>query len=369
MKKYFRSCMYVAAGYFLFPVTGITQPSKDSGAPALHHLSQRNNLFESDKILEITLRGNIRELLNDRAETPQNHPILVLYKSEDSTEISIPADVKTRGHFRKLSENCNYPPLLLHFAKTEAQKSSIFNGQDKCKLVMPCQGDEYVIREWLVYKLYNMVTPKSFRSRLVSVKLDDTKNKKNATPFYGILLEEQHQMAKRNGAVSVVIKIRPEQTEPDAFITMAVFEYLIGNTDWSIQYLQNIKLIAPDSNAVPTAVPYDFDHAGLVNAPYARPAEELILRSVRERRYRGYCILDTKKFDGVIALYNRLKKDIYGLYADCPLLDEKYKKATIKYLDEFYATINNVVAMQKEFGYPCNKNGTGNIVIKGLKED
>ena len=93
------------------------------------------------------------------------------------------------------------------------------------------------------------------------------------------------------------------------------------------------------------------------------------MSSVRERRYRGYCIHDMKKFDGVIALYNRLKKDIYDIYTDCPLLDAKYIKATIKYLDEFYVTINNADAMQKEFGYPCDKNGTGNVVIKGLRED
>ena len=76
-----------------------------------------------------------------------------------------------------------------------------------------------------------------------------------------------------------------------------------------------------------------------------------------------------KIFDPVIALYNNLKPAIYGIYSDCTLLDEKYKKATLKYLDEFYETINDPKKVQKEFGYPCDKNGTGNVVIKGLRDN
>ncbi|MEO8711596.1 MAG: hypothetical protein ABI405_05700, partial [Parafilimonas sp.] len=147
-----------------------------------------------------------------------------------------------------------------------------------------------------------------------------------------------------------------------------MFQYLIGNTDWSIQYLQNIKLIATDSTQIPTAVPYDFDHAGIVNAPYAEPAEELEMSSVKQRRYRGYCMQDIKEFDSTIAFYNNIKPAIYALYTNCSLLNAKYVKTTIKYLDDFYKTINDPVAFKKEFNYPCDKNGTGNVIIKGLKD-
>ena len=99
------------------------------------------------------------------------------------------------------------------------------------------------------------------------------------------------------------------------------------------------------------------------------PAEELQMRSIRERRYRGYCVKNLKVFEDVIARYNRLKSDIYKLYSDCTLLDAKYIKSTIQFLDEFYETINNPKLWQKAFSYPCDKNGTGNVVIKGLKED
>jgi len=337
--------------------------------PLVKSSNNGHKLFESDSILEITISGNVKELLNDRSDQPKDHPMNISYKEEDGSEISLIADLKTRGHFRKLSGNCDYPPLQVNFTKNEALKSSIFKGQNKLKLVMPCSGDEYVVREWMVYKLYNLITPYSFKARIVKVTLNNTKSNKISKPFYGILLEDEDQMAKRNGGISVTRKMLPNRTEPNSFLTMAVFQYLIGNTDWSVQYMQNIKLVASDSLSVPVAVAYDFDHSGMVNAPYAKPAEELLMGSVRERRYRGYCIVDMKTFDPVIALYNKLKPAVYSIYKECTLLDEKDIKSTLKYLDEFYETINDPKKVKSEFGYPCDSNGTGNVVIKGLRED
>jgi hypothetical protein len=169
--------------------------------------------------------------------------------------------------------------------------------------------------------------------------------------------------------IAVEKKLSPQQLQPDPFLTMAVFQFLIGNTDWSIQYRHNIKLLSKDSSGVPLPVPYDFDHAGIVNTPYAKPAEELHMSSIRERRYRGYCMHDIKVFELVIAHYNSLKNEIYNLYNNCTFLDTKYKKSALSFLDEFYATINNPKAWQKEFAYPCDKKGTGNVVIKGLNSD
>lgn len=238
------------------------------------------------------------------------------------------------------------------------------------KLVVPCKEDSYVVREWLVYKLYNLVTPKSFRTRLVQVQLNDPKRKKQPSAFYGFLIEDEKKLAERNQQVVINRKgLRPEEVERSNFLNMAVFEFMIGNTDWSVQYLQNIKLVAADSNKVPIAVPYDFDLAGIVGASYALPAEELQLASVRVRRYRGYCIRDMKTFDDAIALFNKLRTGFYEVYTNCSLLDPKYVRNTTEYLDDFYKTINDPKALKKDFGYPCDPNGTGNVVIKGLGND
>jgi len=306
-------------------------------------LFAQKGLFETDDVLHVRLKGNLKDLLNDRSQVPKDFPVLFSFMKEDSSQQEIPVQVKNRGHFRRMKSNCEYPPLLIQFPKDGPHLSTEFKEQKKLKLVMPCTGDNYVIREWLVYKIYNLINPKSFRARLVKVTLDDEKNKKQVNPFYGILLEEEKQMAARNNMISV--------------------------TDWSIQYLQNIKLIAKDSTSITHAVPYDFDHAGIVHAPYARPAPELLMNSIRERRYRGHCMSNLKPFEPVIEQFKGLKNDIYGIYANCPLLDEKYKKNTAQFLDEFFAVIEDPKAWQKAFSYPCDPKGTGNVVIKGLKQD
>lgn len=113
-------------------------------------------------------------------------------------------------------------------------------------------------------------------------------------------------------------------------------------------------------------VPYDFDHTGIVDTPYAHPAEALNFATVKQRRYRGYCIVNMKEFDPVFDLFNDLKSEIYQIYSNNPLLDEKYIKRTLKYLDDFYAIINHTKDASEAFQYPCNSRG--HVVIKGLKK-
>jgi len=337
---------------------------------SIQGFSQSSELFNSDQLLEITLNGDVAGLMKDRGENPQYHEFKLSYKDSNSALIELPVQIKARGHFRKLKENCNYPPLLLNFSK-ETSKNSIFSEQDKVKLVTPCKDEKYVVREYLVYKMHNLLTPKSFKARLVKFDLvsNDPKSK-DILPLYGILLEEEDQMAKRNDAVIVEGKmIKPGQTQKDDFLNMAVFEYLIGNTDWSVQYYQNVKLIASDSLSIPSTVPYDFDHAGIVGAPYAQPAQELMLSSTRERRYRGYCIKDMTQFDAVLSKYNQLKDNFYKVYTDNKLLEESYLKSTVKFLDDFYKTINDPKKLKSDFQYPCQADGTGNVVIQGLKKN
>jgi hypothetical protein len=332
-------------------------------------LGQSSSLFDSDEVIELNLLGDLKTVFKDRGDDPQYHSATLQYKADLKT-INIPLKIKTRGHFRKISSNCKYPPILLNFKKSSTPKSSVFDGQDKMKLVTHCRGEKYVINEYLVYKLYNLITPRSFKARLVRVVFKDTVKNKSSIPYYGILLEEEKQMAKRNQSSSLEkIGLRPEVTQKEDFLKMAVFEYMIGNTDWSVQYQQNIKLIKTDSTSLPIAIPYDFDHAGIVRAPYAKPAPELQLSSTLQRRYRGYCMPEMNQFTEAFETFNRLKDDFYALYDGNPLLSSSYQSQTLKFLDRFYETINDPKKVRYAFSYPCDKSGTGNIVIQGLKKD
>lgn len=317
--------------------------------------------------MEITLKGDARSLFKNTQGEAIYFDFSLEYLSETGEELELPLRVKTRGHFRREMNMCSYPPLLLNFSKDDV-KNTPFSEQDKLKLVMPCQGDKYVMREYYAYKIYNILTPKSFRVRLVRVTVEDQSEKaKEYDSFLGFLIEEEDQMAERNHMTSLDRDlVSPEAIVEEDFFRMAVFQYLIGNTDWSIQYRQNIKLINSAESGRPFAVPYDFDHAGIVRAPYANPAPELKLASVTDRRYRGYCVEEMDVFEKTFSEFIENKVEIYALYTSSDLLDEKYIKSTVKFLDTFFETIATPKRAAMDFQYPCLSDGTGNIVIKGL---
>lgn len=330
-------------------------------------LASGQGLFESDSILDLKIAGDLKTLMNDRSETPSDHPES-LYWSEGGVEQGLSVLMRTRGHFRKTMGDCDYPPLLIQFRPSDTLARSIFRGQRKTKLIVPCRDAEYVVREWLVYRIHALTTPMGFRARLVRITLSDTRTGKAPTTTYGILLEEEGQMAARNGMVSVSRDIAPEKCQRDAYLSMAIFEYFIGNTDWSVQYGQNVKLIAADSTAMPITVPYDFDQCGFVNAPYARPAEELQLSNVQVRRFRGYCVQDLKAFDPAITKLVGLRGEIEKLVNDAPVLTPKSKAQTIRFLSGFYDMMADPKRHQRELAYPCDPSNPGvNVVIRGLR--
>ena len=322
----------------------------------------------TDEILSLTLSGDIKTVLKDRGDDPQYHPVELSYVV-DQKEVKIPLKIKTRGNFRKSASNCKYPPLMLNFPKSRVTANTVFSGQNKIKLVTPCQGDKYIIHEYLVYKLYNLFSPQSFKVQLLEISFKDTIKQNKINTYYGLLLENEDHMAQRNNA-SLFEKVgyKPTQVDRIKFLEMAVFQYLISNTDWSVQYQQNVKLLKSEQNKLPIAVPYDFDHAGIVRSPYAKPAPALKLDNVLIRRYRGFCITDMSIYQPIFDKFNKLKPDIYALYEQNLIISSSYKTKTVKFLDEFYDTINDPGKALIAFGYPCDLSGTGNVVIKGLRK-
>lgn len=327
---------------------------------------EKDRLFSNDDILHFKLTGNLNALFKDRSDKSSYHPVSIQYIGKDSQTVSINLMAKTRGHFRRDKKNCKMPPILLDFPKKSNIKNTVFEDQKKLKLVVPCQGDDYIIKEYLVYKLYNLISDKSFRARLVQVDFQDSSGNRKSETHYCILIEDEKKMAERNKSFVLKKKmVDMRNTDNIEFKKMAVFQYLIGNTDWGVPYLQNIVLITKDSLMVPVTVPYDFDHAGIVDASYAGAAPELEISSVRVRLYRGFCE-NTKNFAETFDLFNKKKKDIYDVYNNCPLLNSKYIKFVIRYLDDFYKTINNDKLIDAEFGKPCHTDVR--VEIKGLKK-
>jgi hypothetical protein len=324
------------------------------------------DLFDSEEILELTLEGDLRTLMRDRSSDPSYFEMKLHYRNEDSEIVTQDLRVRTRGKSRRL--NCKNPPLMFNFKKHEVPDSSPFSGYSKMKVVVPCEGEKYVLREYLVYKMYNELTDYSFRVRLIQLTYHDTRRDKVSEPVYAFLIEDEDDLAARSMAgLYKKNNLRPESIEQEAFSRMSVFAYMIGNTDWSIQYRHNMKILFLDEEKEFIAVPYDFDLVGLVSAPYAEPAEALKLRSVRERVYRGYCLDDLDKLQPTFEHFHQRKAEIYATLTQDSLLEKGYINWAMDYLDQFYETIADRKKNAAAFSYPCDAAGTGNVVISGIR--
>lgn len=343
-----------------------TPDSKDSTAQKkTAKTKQLGPLFESEEVLPFTILSNLKVLLKDRGEKPSNHWGQIEYSATNENPTVIPIKMKVRGNFRRLSKNCMFPPLLLDIDKKK-KGNSVFDYQNKLKLVTHCINEDYILQEYLVYKMYNLLTNYSFKARLSQVTYRDSAANREPETKRAFLLEDETDLAKRNGAkVSNLKQLRPNQLDTLSMATLSVFEYLIGNTDWSVPFLHNVKLFREEGRYL-IAVPYDFDHAGIIQAKYAVPSEYLSIVSVRDRLYRGINY-PPAIFQQVFDNFRKMKPQLYALYVDNPQLKPSYIKHTVKYLDEFYKVIDSPKAVQQQFVQPGKENGSGTVVVKGLK--
>ena len=230
-------------------------------------------------------------------------------------------------------------------------------GQEKLKLVTHCQNrrdeyEQYVVEEYLIYRMYNLLTERSLRVRLTRMTYADSGRSDAPLTKYGFLLEDDREMAARNRAVLVEQKgLAQDEIDPDNMGLVAVFEYMIGNTDWSVWGLHNVKLLE-DSAGVTRAVPYDFDWSGAISPPYAKPDSRLPIESVRQRLFRGSC-RSPEAFDALFEKFRAKKDAIYALYRSEPALSPKRAEQALRYYDDFYKTIGNQGAIKYEFLRAC----------------
>ena len=313
-----------------------------------------SSLFIDESLLYLTLEMDVNTVIKDIEEIEDHTAILKYTTAEIGIQINL--KVKTRGETRKNPKVCRFPPLELNFKKNQ-NEDNIFIGQDKLKLVTHCGNskvyDQYILQEYLTYKHYNILTESSFKVRLLKLKYVDSSGDNKPLERYGFFIEDKSVMAKRNGMKDIKRKLlNQEFCDRSSIDLMTVFQYMIGNTDWSITKLHNIKLIALDSASKPIPVPYDFDYSGAISTHYAQPPEILPIDNVRQRIFRGYC-RKKEELIRIFDIYNQHKNEIYDLYQNSEFISEKNKKAIIKYFDVFYKTINDPKRSQEAFIDAC----------------
>jgi len=313
---------------------------------AMAEASERAPLFQSDEPLKMTLRTDIEFIRRERSDSIEVEGT-VTFVDLDGSEVTKPVQVRARGNFRRSRDTCNFPPLRLNFPASQME-GTVFDGQDRLKLVTPCQDNRtdyqrYVLNEYLAYKVLNLLTPASFRVRLVEVTYEDVNGDYDVRTKYGFLIESDERMAERNHAVFLEApQMHPMMADPDQSVVTSVFSYMIGNTDWSDVFFHNAVVMRTEDGRHLT-VPYDFDFSGVVNARYATVDPQLAdrIRNVRQRLYRGFC-RDELNHAAVSVLFNTQRDAITELYTSFPYFpDEDDAKDALDYYKGFWETIDD----------------------------
>jgi hypothetical protein len=314
----------------------------------------QTSLFDEESILEFEVIGNLKSLFNDvNPNKAKYHKIFLFYIDGDSS-ITVNAKAKTRGLFRRSKQNCRIPPLAL---KVNEFENSIFPENIKIKLVNPCfiknRYVQYVIKEYYAYKIYNILTEYSFRVRLCRIIYIDRGGNHSNFETYGILIEPVKLFAKRTRTKEIETQgIIQNATYRPVLDRMTMFQYLIGNTDWSVPKLHNIKLFYSDSLASLIPVPYDFDFCGFVNPPYTKPPEIIPIKHVTDRYYRGNC-RERIELDLTINFFLEKEDQIFKMLKNDTLLTERNKKSMIDYISMFYETLKDEKLLTKEIVKNC----------------
>jgi hypothetical protein len=317
-----------------------------SWASPLYAAEGPKPLFAGDEVLSLTLTGPIDAMSRDIAAKPVSGVLTV----GGATPETLPVNLSVRGITRRKVETCSFPPLRVEFTQKPGP-SSIFKGQKRLKLVTHCRRTEdfqqYVLLEYAAYRLYRALTPDSFNVRLAKIDYI-AKDGKVLTTRLGFFIEDVDDVAKRNGQERLrgVRKISASQLDAAAAARYAVFEYMISNLDWAMtaspagqDCCHNARLMASEgatgasTGLIP--VPYDFDYAGLVNAPYAVPPNGINVANVKVRRYRGFCA-HNEEAKAFLAQISTRRDSLMAILNETPQLDDKTRRNAAGYLGDFF---------------------------------
>jgi len=301
-----------------------------------------NKFYSYQQAIEIELTTDVKSLKeNKKKELYQ--PATIKFLNLPQMDESYNIEVRPRGKSRK--RICTIPPLKLKFNKKEL-KNAGYQKYNTFKLVIPCEQssehEQYVLKEFLTYRLFNKVTEKSFRVQLVKINIKDDDDVTNQSSQFGFLIESYGELANRLDGLKEETYNLPTKTYnfEDASL-VCLFQYMIGNTDWKVHANHNIKTIKYADDQKNTPIPYDFDFSGIVDANYARPNPDYPEQEkIGDRVFLGkYCTGESL----LVAVENlkSSKEEMMKVYELCPYSDKKTKKEIGLYLKNFFKRIEH----------------------------
>jgi hypothetical protein len=321
-------------------------------AVKIKKLGKVSKLFLTDSILPIKMSYSFKELRKNTNDSTYLN-IDLTYEQASGDWQSIPVRVRARGNFRL--KKCYFSPVKMRIKKGEA-KGTLFKGNKELKLVLPCllakNADDYVIKELIAYKLYELASPYHFKTRLLDITIIEPKgNKIKEHQLKGFFIEDIGELADRFGGEVLKRNVHPMQQETLSSIRNEFFQFMIGNTDYSAGYQHNQKLLFINKNAVP--VPYDFDMSGLCDTSYSVVSQikdqELPISEVTERLYRGFKRGDAMMFQVKNEFLENQEKmlgviDAHETYFTNPKEFVKCKK----YIQGFFDVLTDSARFQRD---------------------
>lgn len=305
--------------------------------------------FNDTSILQATLITNLDKILTSHRKKEFDIPGIFKTSFPEEKIVVDTVLLKVRGNFRL--EYCYIPPIKIKF---NYKDSSVLHSLKSLDLVSACKTspefEQYLLKEYLVYRIYNLLTEKSFHVRLMHLNFQDSAGKKKPVFIYTFLLEDLKDLAKRNGYKEWGKgTIKSSAIDRKQLTMVSIFEYMIGNLDWGLSPNHNVKLIvsAKDSVGGLGIIPYDFDYSGFVNATYA-VSNDPELENVKQRKYIGLT-RTLSEFEEVLSIFGQRKTQIYDLVNHFELLTSKNRKEITDYLDEFYDMISHPDRVKSNF--------------------
>ncbi len=316
-------------------------PAGATGQASVSGNGETPALFSSQEVIYFTIETDYGALRGDRTQDSEYRPAILTVTDDEGVARAIDIRVRTRGNYRL--ENCRFPPLRVNFPRSRVG-GTVFDGQNGIKLVSHCRDRDYdeqnIIEEYLVYRTFNLLTDESFRVRLARVTYADGEDDDDPVVRYAFFIEEAEAMAERLGALYLEIRqATPRNFGPAEAVRVSVFQYMVGNTDWSMVRFHNTEVLQ-NAEGVYVPVPYDFDWTGFVSAQYARPDQRLRIRNVRQRIYRGFCRRDFD-FSTVYAQFLEIRADLEALYTGQEGLEQGNGRDAVEYLNDFYEDIES----------------------------
>jgi hypothetical protein len=318
--------------------------------------STAQGLFDDGGPLAIRLSFDFAALCREGSDVGCPDASATLrYADSAGADHALPVWIRARGRWRNVAANCSMPPLSVIFG--DGTEGTLFAGQAMLPLTTHCREhpaaqEQYVLKELLAYHIYNELTDKSMRVRLARVAYENTGRRPRVVERYAFFTEHFDSIAERNGgAFWPTENFDPRTADAGELAIVDLFEFMIGNGDWSMLRGHNVAHFRAADGTV-DVVPYDFDFSGIVNASYALPPATLRIRQVTQRVYRGFC------YPGLdwAALFERFeaaRAPIDALIEQSPGLDVTHRAEVRAYVASFYDIIGSDERRQEEVVEEC----------------